>query len=162
MKKIDLSQALNTLANVGVIAGILFLAIEVRQNQESLDQANELTRAAILTEGAEKFNDWRALLLQDPELHAIYARGEAGEELSPEEARRYGTICSNLFWTYAASYQQFVLFGDEVRAIEGPGLAARNQLESPRQRQCWERYFDMARGWGYGPFIDTLLSDQLE
>ena len=33
MKKIDLGQAINTLANVGVITGIVFLGFELRQNQ---------------------------------------------------------------------------------------------------------------------------------
>jgi hypothetical protein len=37
MKKIDLSQAIGILANVGVIAGIVFLSIEVRQNNEVLE-----------------------------------------------------------------------------------------------------------------------------
>lgn len=32
MKKIDLGQMITILANVGVIAGIIFLAIELRQN----------------------------------------------------------------------------------------------------------------------------------
>jgi len=37
MNKIDLSQAIGILANVGVIAGIVFLSIEVRQNNEVLE-----------------------------------------------------------------------------------------------------------------------------
>ena len=36
MKKIDLGQAISILANVGVIAGIVFLAFEMRQNNELL------------------------------------------------------------------------------------------------------------------------------
>ncbi len=32
MKKIDLGQTITILANVGVIAGIVFLAVELRQN----------------------------------------------------------------------------------------------------------------------------------
>ena len=38
MKKIDLGQTITILANVGVIAGIVFLAIELRQNNELLGQ----------------------------------------------------------------------------------------------------------------------------
>ena len=34
MKKIDLGQAIGILANVGVIAGIVFLGMELRQNNE--------------------------------------------------------------------------------------------------------------------------------
>jgi hypothetical protein len=36
MKKIDLGQAITIMANVGVIAGIIFLAFELRQNNELL------------------------------------------------------------------------------------------------------------------------------
>jgi hypothetical protein len=36
MKNIDLSQVISTVANVGVIAGIVFLAFELRQNNELL------------------------------------------------------------------------------------------------------------------------------
>jgi len=32
MKKIDLGQTIQTLANLGVIAGIVFLAMELQQN----------------------------------------------------------------------------------------------------------------------------------
>ena len=38
MKKIDLGQTITILANVGVIVGIVFLAIELRQNNELLGQ----------------------------------------------------------------------------------------------------------------------------
>jgi len=36
MKKIDLGQMITILANIGVIAGIVFLALELRQNNELL------------------------------------------------------------------------------------------------------------------------------
>ena len=36
MKKIDLGQTITILANVGVIAGIVFLAFELRQNNTFL------------------------------------------------------------------------------------------------------------------------------
>ena len=37
MKKIDLGQAISMFANIGVIAGIVFLAFEIRQNTEALE-----------------------------------------------------------------------------------------------------------------------------
>ena len=37
MKKIDLGQTIQTVANLGVIAGIVFLAFELRQNNEQLE-----------------------------------------------------------------------------------------------------------------------------
>ncbi len=44
MKKIELGQTIAILANVGVIAGILFLAIELRQNNEALGLQARLER----------------------------------------------------------------------------------------------------------------------
>lgn len=35
MKKIDLGQGAQILANIGVIAGIVFLAVELRQNKKT-------------------------------------------------------------------------------------------------------------------------------
>jgi len=45
MKKFDLGQTISILANVGVIAGIVFLAIEVAQNTESLEETRNLAIA---------------------------------------------------------------------------------------------------------------------
>ena len=49
MKKIDLAQAASVLANVGVIAGIIFLALELRQNQQLVmaQTRNEIARMGI-------------------------------------------------------------------------------------------------------------------
>jgi hypothetical protein len=47
MKKIDLNQGVNTLANLGVIAGIVFLALEINQNSEMMraQTRNEVANA---------------------------------------------------------------------------------------------------------------------
>ncbi len=37
MKKLDLSQTIGILANLGVIAGIVFLGVELRQNNDLLE-----------------------------------------------------------------------------------------------------------------------------
>ena len=49
MNKIDLGQTMNTLANVGVILGIVFLAFELRQSQlvGRAQTRNEVSRAAL-------------------------------------------------------------------------------------------------------------------
>ena len=47
MKKIDLGQTLGILANVGVIAGIVFLAFELRQNNELLVAQTTYSQFAI-------------------------------------------------------------------------------------------------------------------
>ena len=50
MKKIDLGQSITMLANIGVIAGIVFLAVELQQNNELLRVEVELSRNAGIAE----------------------------------------------------------------------------------------------------------------
>jgi hypothetical protein len=51
MKKIDLSQAIQTTANLGVLAGIIFLAYEIRQNTTATQlMASESHMAAVVAQ----------------------------------------------------------------------------------------------------------------
>ena len=45
MKKIDLGQTAAVLANLGVIAGVLFLALELQQNNELIAAEGRLNRS---------------------------------------------------------------------------------------------------------------------
>ena len=75
MKKLDLAQTITVLANVGVIAGIVFLGIEMRQSQRiALSDmyintvANQIETHNAIADNSE-----------------IWSKGNAGEELTPAE-----------------------------------------------------------------------------
>lgn len=86
MRKIDLGQTLNTLANLGVIAGIIFLAVELNQNNDFL----ELEARATLSEYLQ--NGWDRIA-SDPELVDIFIKDRNEEELTEAEEFRL-----NAFW----------------------------------------------------------------
>jgi hypothetical protein len=50
MKKIDIGQTIGILANRGVIAGIVFLTIEINQNSEALESEARYNRLMIENE----------------------------------------------------------------------------------------------------------------
>ena len=71
MKKIELGQMITILANLGVIGGIVFLAVELQQNNELLNiqvRASHSSRANPVTEMVIENPDLIALLGKDPEL----------------------------------------------------------------------------------------------
>jgi hypothetical protein len=158
MRKIDVGQAVAILANFGVITGIVFLAIEVRQNQTSLDQANELERAAAIAAALDYFNDFRAMLAQDEQLNEIWDSRNSGRELTAPEARRFAQLCDNWFWILATMYERFHLLGEEQRAIEGPVTNVRNNLGNPRLAACIDDGLVTARRWGYVSFADAVMN----
>ena len=79
MKKLDFAQTVGLLANVGVIAGIVFLAMELRQNNSLLAAQASYMQFSVERERRSRTMENRANLTD------IVLRASAGEELTPTE-----------------------------------------------------------------------------
>ena len=94
MKKIDLGQAATVVANLAVVAGIIFLVVELRQNNETLELQQRISAKASLDalRVEERTNvDLRAALLKD------YLQ----EELTLDEQGLLGSFTVQLIDTFA-------------------------------------------------------------
>lgn len=81
MKKIDLGQTIGILANAGVVAGIFFLVLELRQNSEQLSAQSRYNYYQ------NRISEYR-LMAENPELAELMTRANGGEELSIVERNR--------------------------------------------------------------------------
>jgi UDP-N-acetylglucosamine pyrophosphorylase len=97
MTKIDLGQTITILANLGVIIGIVLLAVELRQNNELLAAEARRTRAMHMEENY-------GMLATDSELSSIQYSITSGEELTDFEEFRatmfWLRTLTNLEWAY--------------------------------------------------------------
>lgn len=78
MKKLDFGQTVSLLANIGVIAGIIFLAVELRQN-------NELMSAEARADRRDIARDAALMDLNYPELRRARRKFFDGEELTEDD-----------------------------------------------------------------------------
>jgi hypothetical protein len=78
MKKIDVGQAVGILANLGVIAGIVFLGIEIGQN-------SELMRSAARNAQNERIQDYIEQVYMTPGLAEIIVKARNSEPLTDAE-----------------------------------------------------------------------------
>ena len=78
MKKIDVGQLVGILANLGVIAGIVFLAVEIQQNNEALAVQARLDREDVFRQGV-------ARRFRSPEMVRAVAKSNRGDALTDEE-----------------------------------------------------------------------------
>ena len=113
MKKIDVGQTITILANVGVIAGILFLAVELQQNNRLLASQAEFNYVQYI-------QSMDLTVLENPELADLLASaGQTGEELSAAEnlqVVRYLQMYLNyLQWRYLQNQAGAL---DELDALE--------------------------------------------
>jgi hypothetical protein len=140
MNKIDFGQTIGVLANLGVIAGIVFLGFELRQNSEQLAAQSRFSYYQARTQFSKSF-------AENGELSTIVAKALNGDSLSDAEAGRIQTWFSAILiqWEYEYGESRRGLISlDEynVQAKRGVFHGRLNKLLSP----VWETYKTSAPG----------------
>ena len=111
MKKIDLGQTIQILANLGVIGGIVFLAVEIHQN-------NELLSAQVRSTRMEHRSAISNTLLENPEVIELLGKQES--TLSEPERDRIRLL------GFQALIQMEWNYGEAVRGLQDLDALARS------------------------------------
>lgn len=91
---------------IAVVATLVYLAIQVRQNTATIHNSESAHRASNETELNQHFHDWRRDLYTDAELTRIYSVGMVTPgKLEPIEWLRF----------YNLVYSQFLALGEQYR-----------------------------------------------
>ncbi len=97
MKTLNLGQTVSILANVGVIAGIIFLGVELQQNNELMEAQARFNRLSIQTGS-------NTLVAENANLAGTLAKANKNEELTDGEKLQIHNfnvrVLSNMQWTY--------------------------------------------------------------
>ena len=131
MKKIDLGQTITIFANLGVIAGIVFLAVELRQNNDLLESQARATRTLMRQ---DYFRD----LFSDPALAGLIVKASKDLDLTEEEALRLfwlNTSVLTAWWTVYDEYSRGLI---EERDLDIEQWRATFHERLPRMRETWE------------------------
>lgn len=118
MKKIDLGQATAILANLGVIIGIAFLALELRQN-------NSLLEASVRQAQNDRIQEGITQLYTVPGLAEILAKANSGQPLTDVE--------------------ELQLFGRKVAILRGFEAQYREIMQGTAREfpvEVWAAYFN--------------------
>ncbi len=90
MNNEKLNQRLTTLANFGVIVGIIFLIVEIRQTSKQIEQNTAALSAQTFFQINESSNGAKRAFAQDAELAELLMRGdEDPESLTELERARF-------------------------------------------------------------------------
>ena len=134
MNKFDLGQSVSILANVGIVASIIFLAMEVRDNATQ-------TRVDSIQVIVGQFVAWDEQIANNESLAEIYRNGLAHfDQLSETDKTRFDSLMRsylNIVGLAMAARGEGVITPDvriEGRAVEG-GLS--RHLDQPGFRQWW-------------------------
>ena len=120
MKKIDIGQSIGILANIGVIAGIVFLAFELRQNNALMDAEARRARSSFVEEA-------NFMIASNGELALLLVKDATGESLDAVE-----TLRIRQFWYGGLSNFDVAYY--DLSSEERNALVTR-----------WRRFFESSR-----------------
>ena len=131
MKKIDLGQTIAILANLGVVAGIVFLGLELRQNNLYLQEEarNVLFQNRL---------DAALLGATDPEVARIWNWQETDEPLSELDKRRRGELIHANFLRWQHDYQSVQRGTLDLEDVSAVGMRAIWRI-TPGIDEVWEQ-----------------------
>lgn len=152
----NLNRWLTLGANLAVFASIMFLAVEIRQNQVSIDEANELSKLDARVIEIEQFNRFRESLIEDPELLAIWNTGLADAELSAEEQSRFDLLCANVIWISAGSWERSVALDRADAAAATIAIRRETIQDSSRFARCWEAMRKNLIPYGLSEYVKAV------
>jgi hypothetical protein len=157
----NIEKLLTPLTNLAVLIGVVFLVIELRQNQEAM----ELDRKIALLDSAQidfmSFSEQRGKVINDPKIAELYLAGAAGKELSETSKFRFTYLCLDLYWAA-------ILMNERATALNRPIHAAatiqwvQSTLQRKGMRSCWNDVKKTFLFWGYNDFVDAVDSTVLE
>ena len=145
MKRIELGQTLSTLANFGVIAGIIFLAFELQQNNELLEAQTSYAQFSVE-------RDRRSFLIQDAGLVDLYVKASSGAALTDSERFRLSIMNNDALDTYRWQFRELQagwlpddyldlrIWRDVWRSV--PGLYELFQEDRPRLEPDFVRFIE--------------------
>jgi hypothetical protein len=156
MKTERLNQWLTLGANLAVFASILFLAVEIRQNQLSLDEANQLSRLDARALEVEQFNGFRSALIDNPQLLVTWNEGLADKELSAEQETIFGLLCTNIVWISAGSWERSNALGRADAAAATSNIRKETIQDSKRFAKCWQQVRNHLISYGLAGYVNEV------
>ena len=148
MKKIDLGQAITILANVGVIAGIVFLGIELRQNNELLEAES---RSARSERAVGVFFD----VAVNRDLAAVFAKLNEGEQLDSTDQVQLRWYALGVFRNFHANFDEIQLGNlDGTSVLQAQQSIVRN--DGGAAPVPWHDYWQVYRQRSTPEFIEWV------
>ena len=131
----------------------MFLAIEVGQNQSTLEEQLTLSRLSARDAATDRFNEFTRLLLENPHLEQSWSKGIAGEELTDSETAQFQRMCFQQLYDRLSMYLRFDAIELPLEADVQISAYGRTIAQSEALVSCWESQRDAIAARGYGDFV---------
>ena len=158
------NKILTLLANFGVVAGLVFLAVEIRQNQVVLEQNQDLMQRQFQVEAVDSHqaisdlsDKVRMLIASDGDLARIWTSDLMRDHLPEVEQARFSALCESKIWNEAVAYRRLKVMGQSGDAELMVKTMDAQKADFPGYQSCWETVADGLIAWGYEDFVSSVI-----
>jgi hypothetical protein len=142
---------------IAVVASLIYLAIQVRQNTRQIALSLESSRLAAFEQNVEAGNRARELLIADPSVTELFLKGLRAYRSLPRTDRfRCNMLFRNLLSAIQGGYIRQCTLGGDPEQFEGTSKLLDSLLENPGIRQWLE---DVEPDWR--PEFAELVASRL-
>jgi len=137
----DLAAISEIIAALAVVISLIYVAIQIRQNNRQLDENTNAVRASAVYSGLHLIFDNRIAIFNDGETADIFYRGlEDPEELSAVEKTRFRLIFANAVDALFNTFSQTKASGFSPETWEAQEATARRLMGTAGGRWFWSNY----------------------
>ena len=157
----DLGNLGDFVGGLAVIATLLYLAIQIRQNSQQIAQNSEWLRAQASRADQADLRATTSLLAIHPDLARIFSRGSADPDaLEPEEWLRFVPLMGLWIGNYQSSHYDWTKGLIEDGQWNNHLISLRAMLRTPGGRRYWESFASHLPPAFQRFVTEEILSDQ--
>jgi len=136
----DLGALGDIVGGIAVVASLIYLAIQIRQNTEQISQNVEAGRLAAFERNVESANRVRELLILNPEITDMFLAGARSfESLDRRDRFRFDQLMRNIMASFQGAFVRQQTLGTDPRGFEGTGHIIDSILRGPGVRAWLEQ-----------------------
>jgi hypothetical protein len=128
----DLGNISEFVGAIGVVASMIYLAFQIRQNTTQMVQNNETLHMSALEQNLESANRIREIFILNPDIAKLYIEGlDRYSEFDPPQRFRFAMLLRNIFGALQAGYIRHLKFDSDPTEFENNIELIDNMLRSP-------------------------------
>lgn len=158
----DLGNIGDIVAAIGVIASLIYVAIQIRQNSDQIKQNTNSVQASVELEDVRASSDFLTTLAVNPDLARIWRVGlSAPHDLTEDEGLRFAMLMGSAFFALEGPFRQYkrgLLSEDSWSPMVE--LIAR-YLQSPAVIEWWRRR-EVPFSAPFREYVETLIPPEMQ
>jgi len=105
---------------VAVVASLVYLAVQIRQNTHGLSMTLKSTELAAFERNVEAGNRIREIFILNPDVLELYERGlKSYADLSDRDKTKFGMVLSNVFSAFQGAFIRQLTYGGDPANLAG-------------------------------------------